>query len=242
MKLSVYFTPFGLTPKDVAGRPVLVIDVLRAATTIVTALGNGARAVLPAETAADAMRLTNNLVREDIILAGEQGSERIEGFQCGNSPLEMTPELVGDKTLVMTTTNGTQALLAADHGGPVFVGAIINFTAAAAAARAAFQDVGELLILCGGRERRFALEDAYVAGRFAQAILPTRGRGTDIDDAAIAALQLVRRYGEKWKTAVSASAAAHNLKERGMGADVAASTEVDKFDIVPQYAERQVRV
>ncbi len=242
MKLSVYFTAQGLTQGDTAGRPVLVIDVLRTTTTIVTALGNGAKAVFPAETAADAIQLVNNLERDDILLAGEQGYQAIEGFHCGNSPLEMTPEKVKDMTLVMATTNGSQALVAAQHGGPVFVGAVINFSAVAAAARAAFEAAGELIILCGGRERRFALEDAYVAGRFAREIVPSRARGVEIDDAAIAALQLVRRYGEKWKTAVNASAGARRLKELGMAPDVAAATEVDKFDIVPLYAERQVKV
>ena len=242
MKLSVYFTAEGLTQGDVAGHPVLVIDVLRTTTTIVTALGHGAKAVFPAATAADAIQLVNNLERDDVLLAGEQGYQAIEGFHCGNSPLEMTPEKVKDMTLVMATTNGSQALVAAQHGSPVFVGAVINFSAVAAAARAAFEEAGELIILCGGRERRFALEDAYVAGRFAREILPSRARGVEIDDAAIAALQLVRRYGERWKTAINASAAARRLKELGMARDVAAATEVDKFDIVPLYAERQVKV
>ncbi len=242
MKFSIYFTPNGLTQNDVAGHPVLVVDVLRTTTTIVTALGNGAKAVLPAEAAAEAIQLSNNLERDYILLAGEQGYEPIEGFQCGNSPLEMTADQVKDMSLVMTTTNGTQALLATEPGGPVFVGAIINFSAAAAAAKAAFEEAGQLIILCGGSERRFALEDAYVAGRFARAILPSRARGVKIDDATIAALQLVRRYGDRWKTAVNASAAARSLKELGMAKDVAASTDVDVVDIVPRYAERQVKV
>ncbi len=220
----------------------MVIDVLRSTTTIVTALGNGAKAVLPAETAADAIKLSNNLERDDILLAGEQGYEQIEGFQWGNSPLEMTADKVKDMSLVMTTTNGTRALLAAESGGPVFVGAVINFSAVVAAAKAAFEEAGELIILCGGRERRFALEDAYVAGRFARQILPSRARGVEIDDATIAALQLVRRYGERWTTAINASAAARTLKELGMTKDVAASTDVDVFDIGPRYAERQVKV
>jgi len=242
MKLSVYFTAQGLTQGDVAERPVLVIDVLRTTTTIVTALANGAKAVLPAETAADAIQLVNNLKRDDILLTGEQGYHLIEGFHCGNSPLEMTPEVVKDMTLVMATTNGSRALVAAQHGGPVFVGAVINFSAVAAAARAAFEEAGELIILCAGRERRFALEDAYVAGRFARKILPRRTSGVEIDDAAIAALQLVRRYGEKWKTAINDSMAARCLKELGMARDVVVATDVDKFDIVPHYAERQVKV
>lgn len=242
MRLSVYFTPVGLTQQDVAGRPVLVVDVLRTGTTIVAALGNGARAVLPASGADDAIRLSNNLERDGLLLVGEQGFRPIEGFDAGNSPVEMTSEKVDGMTVIITTTNGTQALLATDHGGPVFVGTGTNFTAAAAAARAAFEETGELIILCAGNERRFALEDAYVAGRFARAILPSRARGVEINDAAIAVQQLVRRYGEKWKVALSASSVARRLKELGMGGDVGAATDIDKFDIVPQYAERQVKV
>lgn len=242
MKLSVYFTHLGLTQNDVSGRPVLVIDVLRATTTIVTALGHGAKAILPTNGADDALRLANNLERDDLLLAGEKGYQRIDGFECGNSPLEMTPEKVNGMTIVLTTTDGTPALLATDPGEPVFVGAAVNFSAAAESARAAFEKTGELIILCAGRERRFALEDAYVAGRFAREILPSRSRSVELNDAAIAAQQLVRRYGEKWKTALNASSAARALKELGMAGDVAAATEIDKFDIVPQYAERQVKL
>ena len=242
MKLSVYFTPLGLDPKTVAGRPVLVIDVLRTTTTIVTALGNGAKAVVPADSAAEAMRLARNLGSDDVVLAGERNYERIEGFQLGNSPGGMTSEVVDGKTIIMTTTNGTVALLAADYGGPVIVGSAVNFAAAAKAAKAAFKEAGELVILCAGRERRFALEDAYVAGRFAREIVPARSKTVEIDDAGIAAQQLVRRYGERWQTAVAASAAARKLKETGFKADVAAAIEVDKFAIVPLYAEKQVKL
>ena len=72
MKLSVYFTPLAVTPPVVAGKPVLVIDILRATTTMVTALANGARAILPAETADEAMRMAQNLKSDDLLLAGER--------------------------------------------------------------------------------------------------------------------------------------------------------------------------
>ena len=118
----------------------------------------------------------------------------------------------------------------------------MNFQAAVKRAKAAFKEAGELTILCAGHGMRFALEDAYVAGRFAKALLPARATGVEIDDATIAALQLVRHYGEKWKGAFTQSRSARNLKELGLGADVQSALEVDRFDIVPTYAERQVRV
>lgn len=243
MKLAVHFTPVGVSPQMIAGKPVLVIDLLRATTTMIAALAAGARAILPAASAEEALKLAQNLERDDVLLAGERRLERIPGFALGNSPLEMTRTMVARKTLVMATTNGTPALLAAEPGRPVIIAAAVNFKAAVAAAWRAFEESGELTILCAGRERMFALEDAYAAGRFAQAIVPGRlRRSLELNDAAIAARELVRRYGAKWKVAVAATAAARELKERGFRADVAAASEVDTHDIVPVYVDRHVIV
>jgi 2-phosphosulfolactate phosphatase len=241
MKLTVYFTPLGVTPNAITGKPVLVVDVLRTTTTMIAALANGAKAIVPAATAEDALRLAANLERDAVLLAGERGAERIAGFALGNSPLEMEPDTVTGKTLVMATTNGTAAVVTAEPGQPVLIGAITNFSAAVERARSVFDDHGEMVVLCSGRERAFALEDAYVAGRFAQALIPGRQRrSAGLNDAALAALELVRRYGDKWKTAVTASTAAKELKRLGFKADVVAATEVNTQTIVPEYAGRLV--
>src|SRR5437773_6820036 len=99
MKIDVHFTPAGVSAGDLAGRGVVVIDVLRATTTIVTALANGAKAVVPAASSEEAVRLTAKLEKDGILLAGERKSLKIEGFQLGNSPREMTPEVVAGKTI-----------------------------------------------------------------------------------------------------------------------------------------------
>ncbi len=243
MNISVYFTPLGVTSSDVSHRPVLVVDILRATTTIVAAFASGARDVLPVSAADEAIRIAQSLKRDDVLLVGERRGERISGFALGNSPREMTPELVGGKTLVMTTTNGTPAVTAAEAGSPVIIGAATNFKAAADRAREAFAEAKELVILCAGRERRFALEDAYAAGRFAQAVIPTgQRRSVQLNDAAIAALEIAKRYGDRWKRAVQASAAAKELSRIGFKEDVVAATEVDCYDLVPLYSERRVTV
>lgn len=243
MKLSVYFTPLAVTPPVVAGKPVLVIDILRATTTMVTALANGARAILPAETADEAMRMAQNLKSDDLLLAGERNLARIDGFTLGNSPLEMTAEVVAGKQLIMTTTNGSAALAAVGLGNPVLIAAALNFTAVARAANEAFEDADEIVIVCAGREGMFALEDAYAAGRFVQSLIAGRGRNAvALSDGAIAARELVRRYGDKWRRAISASAAARTLKLAKLKADVDAATESDKYDIVPRYADKLVKV
>ena len=242
MKLSVYFTPLGITNQAIAGKPVVVLDVLRATSTIVAAMSNGARAVVPVVTGDEALRVAKNLESDDVLLTGERGGHRIEGFKLGNSPLEMTSAVVEKKTLVMATTNGTGTLVVANPGRPVLVAAITNFSAVIARAHEELAGNGELAILCAGRERMFALEDAYVAGRVAQALLPAgKRKNVKLNDAAIAALALVRRYGDRWGRAVNASAAARELKQLGYGADVEAVTEVDVYDMVPEYSDRLVK-
>jgi 2-phosphosulfolactate phosphatase len=241
MKLAVYFTHVGVSPGSIAGKPVLVIDILRATTTMVAALAHGAKAILPAASADDALKLAQNLMRGSVLLAGERRSERIPGFALGNSPLEMTPDAVAGKTLVMTTTNGVPAILAADGGRPVLIGAAVNFEAATREARRAFEAAGELTILCAGREKGFALEDAYAAGRFVEAIVPGKlRRSLEVSDAVIAARELVRKFGTDWKKAVTASAHARFLRERDLAKDVAFAAQPDLFSLVPVYADRRI--
>src|SRR5213592_3037750 len=159
MKIDVYFTPLGLGAGDLGGRGIVVIDVLRATTTIVTALANGAKAVIPAATSEEAVRLASHLEKDGVLLAGERRSVKIDGFALGNSPREMTPAAVAGKTIVLATTNGTPALVAAQGGEPVLAGALGEQARQLLAAR------GDLVVICAGREKQFAIEDAYTAGR-----------------------------------------------------------------------------
>jgi 2-phosphosulfolactate phosphatase len=243
MKLSVYFTPLGLTPAAVSGKPVVVLDILRATTTIVAALANGAKAVLPTASSDEALTVAQNIERKDRLLAGERRCLRIPGFDLGNSPLEMTAEAVGGKTIVLSTTNGTPALVAAESGRPVIVGAVTNFSAAVKLARESAEQTDELVIICSGKEKFFALEDAYVAGRFVQAALAGKSRAKNahqLNDGAVAAVDLVRQYGPDWKKPILATAAARDLLAVKFKADVLAASQPDTYDIVPVYKDRRI--
>jgi len=240
MKIDVYFTPFGVKEEDLAGRGVVVIDVLRATTTIVTALANGAKAVVPAATSEEAVRLTANLEKNGILLAGERKSLKIAGFQLGNSPREMTPEVVAGKTIFLSTTNGTPALVAAQAGAPVLVGGAVNFTALAERARAVFTERSDLAIVCAGREKQFALEDAYTAGRLIKAVKKgVPPKKLTLNDAAQVSLDLTARY-KNWRDALEQCDAARQLAEVDLAADVAFSAKADRFAAVPVYADRRI--
>jgi 2-phosphosulfolactate phosphatase len=239
MKIDVYFTPLGLSAGDLTGRGVVVIDVLRATSTIVTALAAGARAVVPAASSEEAVRLTANLEKDGIVLAGERRMVKIEGFGLGNSPREMTAEAVGGKTIVLATTNGTPALVAAQGGDPVLVAAALNFSAVAARAHAVFAARGgDLVILCAGREKQFALEDAYTAGRLIKAVKKGTRR-VALNDAAQVSLDLAAQQGG-WQDAFDASDAARQLAEAGLGDDVPYCAHPDRFNVVPVYADRRI--
>ena len=238
MKIDVFFTPLGLNAGDLSGRGVIVVDVLRATTSIITALANGAKAVVPAATSEEAVRLTANLEKNGYVLAGERKSLKIEGFALGNSPREMTAEAVGGKTIYMSTTNGTPALVAVQGGEPVLVAAAVNFSAVAERARGLFEERGDLVIVCAGREKQFALEDGYVAGRLVKAVRKGR-RKIALNDAAAVALDLTSSYAT-WAAALEASEAARQLREVDLGDDVTFSAKADRFEVVPSFVDRRI--
>jgi 2-phosphosulfolactate phosphatase len=238
MRIDVYFTPLGPKDGDLTGRGVIVIDVLRATTTIVTALANGAKAVVPAASSEEAVRLTANLEKNGYLLAGERKALKIEGFQLGNSPREMTAPVVRGKTIYLATTNGTPALVAAQGAELVLIGAAVNFKAVVNRARSHFEARGEVAIICAGRERQFAREDAYTAGRLVKAL--KRGvKKVALNDAGEVAVALTRLYGG-WADAFEGTAAARQLSDADLADDVTFAAKQDRFGTVPIYAERRI--
>lgn len=242
MKLDVFLSPAGLTPNEVAGRSVFVVDVLRTTTSICAALHHGARGVVPVTSVAEASRLAQTLGPEDVLLCGERDCEPIEGFALGNSPLEMADAAVRGKTLVMTTTNGTGTLLAAQSGAEVYVAAAANLSIAGARAEQLLNSRRELAILCSGRAAQFGLDDAYAAGRLAMLALGGHRRRNGLNDGALAAVDLVRRYGSNWERPLSMSAAGRELTRRGRGADVADAARQDCYPVLPVLRDRRITI
>jgi len=240
MRVDVAFSPLGLGPQDVQGRTVFVVDILRATTAMCAALYHGARALIPVASTEEALRLAQTIGSADVLLAGEKNSVRIPGFALGNSPLEMTGQAVKGKTLIVTTTNGTKALLAAQGAAAVYAAAAANLTLAGERARRALEEQRDILILCAGRESAFGLDDAYCAGRLAVAALGGRKPRRGLNDAALASLDLVRRYGENWQRPLSYSRAGRELVRLGFRDDVLDAARVDAYPVLPQFHERRV--
>jgi len=240
MKIDVLFTPAGLSPAEVQGRAVFVIDILRATTTMCAALSHGAKAIIPVASTEEALRLAQTIGSADVLLAGEKDCVRIPGFQLGNSPLEMSEQAVRGKTLIVTTSNGTKALLATQGASAVYPTAAVNLSAAAEKAKEVLQSERHILVVCAGREGAFSLDDAYCAGRLTAAIVGDHRPRRGMNDAAIACLDLVRRYQDGWERPLRYSRGGQELVKLGFGDDLREAARMDAYPVLPHYHERRV--
>jgi 2-phosphosulfolactate phosphatase len=236
VKLEVHFTPDELAGVDIREHHAVVIDVLRATSVIAQALASGARVIYPAATTEEAVRLGQNLDRSELILCGERGGLRIEGFDLGNSPLEFTPDAIGERTLVMTTTNGTRALIAASMAKRTLSASFLNLGAVVRSVA----DADAITIVCAGRERRFALEDAVCAGMMVERLAGGSSGEHELNDGAIAALALARRFGDDLDAMLRSTAAAKQLIAIGQEHDVVYCAGIDTLDVVPVLEDRRI--
>jgi 2-phosphosulfolactate phosphatase len=239
VQIDVFFGPAGVTPADVAGRAVAVIDVLRASTSIAVALDNGARAIIPFENSEDAVSRAKAFERSDVRLAGERKSLPIPGFDLGNSPLQYTREAVEGRTILMATTNGTGAVTATQGARDVIVSSYVNFSASMSMLRAALRTGTDVVLLCAGQDRRFALEDAACAGRFAHHI-SKRLTSVTLNDGAQACVLIDKKYGDNLMKLFDASSHGRALREAGFGDDLAVCAAVDSHGVLPVYQDRQI--
>jgi 2-phosphosulfolactate phosphatase len=220
MLVHVAFTPDERTPARIG----IVVDVLRATSTISQALASGFERVLCCAEVEEARELAR-AEGGTVVLAGERRLEPIEGFDIGNSPREVARN--GAPTLVLSTTNGTRLLVdAASRFDEVYVGSLLNLAAVAAAASASGEDVA---VLCAGVLGELALDDAYCAGRIAEAL------GGDRTDSATAAIRLAGSYGSAYE-ALSASRSGWNLRRHGMEGDVEWCSRENALAVAPRFA------
>jgi len=229
----------------VAGGIAVVIDVLRASTTIITALAHGAAGVRPVLTI-DAARTLAAGGGPGVLLGGERGGLRIDGFNLGNSPLEYSRARVAGRRIVITTTNGTAALDASRAAAEVLIGAIVNRAAVATRARslAVAHGTSDIHLVCAGTDGQVTEEDLLTAG----AILDVASRlpgasGDRLSASAAAALESFRGVLSAAADAGAASAitaafatsrGGRNLIELGMQADLPAAAAIDSLTVVPR--------
>jgi 2-phosphosulfolactate phosphatase len=230
MHIDVHLAPELANEQGLREKMVVAIDVLRASTTIVTALQNGARGVIPSASIEAAVKLASNLDGGLTLLGGERQGKLIEGFHLGNSPREYTEERVKGKTIVFTTTNGSQAILRGRHAAQVCVCGFVNLSAVCEHAIAGGMD---LSIVCAGREGGFSMEDAVCAGRLAAA-LADRIPAT-LSDGAKAAMVLHQTLGSSVRELLVSTEHGRYLQSIGLGDDLEICAGLDTVPAVPVY-------
>lgn len=206
----------------VKGRAAVVLDVLRASSTMITALANGARAIVLAATPGEAREHAAKLPVGSFVLGGERHGIRLEGFNFGNSPREYSRENVNGKSVVFTTTNGTEALRACAREGAasIWVGSLLNV---GAIARALTESGTDGVLVGAGTEGTQGTDDAYGAGAIIAAVLELEA--WELDDSATLALNHfhARRADGSVLSALdvlSASQGGRNLVRIGLGSDL----------------------
>ena len=235
MRIDVFFTPAELETSDVAGCTAVVIDVVRATTSIVTALANGAAAVYPSASTEEAVQLATSLGREDTLLCGERKGIKIEGYDFGNSPSEFSQERVKGLGLVMNTTNGTRAFLAAESAGSARAVACAPVNLGAVADRV--RGLDHVAVGCAGRDGGFALEDALVAGMLLERI----GVGdADRNEPARASMALADSFALD-APFLATTEAGRITEAAGLLADLEDCAALDRYTVVPELSDRVIR-
>lgn len=227
-----------LSPADFPGarlerRAVLVVDVIRASTTVVMACAARCRRVVPVRDRDEALRAAGAMPPAEALLGGERDGEPIAGFDLGNSPLEYTADRVAGRTVVLTTTNGTAAMLEARRAAVAAVAALANVDAAARWAATQGRDV---TVLCAGEAGAVSLEDAVCAGLLVEA-LAAGGTPVEASDAATAARRLAAFYAARLSRLAEDSRWARRLVGRGREADVEACLTLAGLSLVPQLRD-----
>jgi 2-phosphosulfolactate phosphatase len=217
VRTDVAFTPEEARPAHVS----VVVDVMRATSTIAQALASGYRRVLCCRDVEEALALREEL-DEEVVLGGERNAVVIAGFDLGASPREYLEPRA--ETVVMTTTNGTRAILtAASRSEVVLLGSLLNLDAVAAAARTPETDV---TVVCAGFQGTFAIDDAYCAGRILQLI---EGERTD---AAVASVAIANAFSSAWE-----GVTARTYGPPGLDDDLRWCTQENTLQVVPRFTQ-----
>lgn len=233
MRISVYPTRHYIEDRDIKDKVAVVIDVLRATSTIITALYNGCKEVIPMAEIEEAVNISKNYEKDTFILGGERNAEKIEGFHLSNSPWEYSREQVEDKTVLITTTNGTRAITKAADAKEVVLASFINITAICDYVAALGQDIA---IICAGTLGKFSADDTLVAGALICG-LHNKDIPLQLDDLGMTAELMYEHSRNDLHGILSKTRHYSKLKELGLERDLDDCLKLDTAPIVPIYSD-----
>lgn len=239
MHADLFMVPGPIKEKGLAGRTSVMIDVLRASTTICYALNAGAKSVIPVSEPGEATEMRAKIGIENSLLCGERDGVKIENFDLGNSPLEYTEKTVDGKNIVLTTSNGTRTYGRAKNSGLIITGAIVNVSTVAS--RVA-EENNDLAILCAGHLEHFSIEDTICGGMLIHKLLTDEKLTLELNDAASLALLLYRSNSRALKETIAQGEHGRYLEKIGFGQDVALAAEADSIPVLPTLKDSRIRL
>lgn len=236
--IDVFFSASSFQEDELRSKAVVVIDVLRATSTIVTALKNGARGVIPVEDMGEASKIAQNVDSDNYLLCGEKDGLKIQGYDLGNSPLEYTPEIIKGKTLIFNTTNGTKAIKKSLGSANIYVASFLNISAILEALR---NETHEITLVCAGWKGRLALEDMLLAGNIIHSLYEGN-LADDANDGAKAAFTIYEKFGSDIVSSIQNSNHANRLKSIIGEDDIDYCCQMDICTLLPVLNEGIITV
>jgi len=230
MHIDVVFLPSEFSARPRRQRAAVVIDVIRATSTIVTAFQHGVRSLRPVASVEEARCAHTST--PGALLAGERGGTRIAGFDLGNSPREFTREAVRSRDVVLTTSNGTKTLRAVGEGRDVAIGAFLNRTAVGSWLIKRREDG---LIVCSGYEGIFSLEDAVCAGAIVERMVG-KDASLTLGDGAQACHVLWMHHASDLPRLLRDTGWGRHIVRIGLEADLDVCAQLDVTDVMPVMA------
>jgi 2-phosphosulfolactate phosphatase len=242
MKIDVCFDPFELDELELRGKNIVVIDVLRSSTTIVVALNNGAREIIPVESIENAVKISGSLFGDVTLRGGERNGKMIQGFNLGNSPLEYTEAMVKGKSIIFCTTNGSVAMYKSRFAQNLAVGSFVNVSRVLEFIKEVHQD---FLLICAGRANafsNFSLEDSVCAGMMVHKLAADKALALELTDSALASQSLYKTYGRSLLKMMKNAEHGRYLTEIGFLDDIKIAAAVDSYPILPVLSGNVIKL
>ena len=235
LKIDVAFVPEEVHPSEITDKSVLIVDILRATSTITTAIANGASYLIPVNTPKEAFELYEQHDR-NAILGGEVGGKRISGFDLGNSASEYLPSVIEGKPIIMRTTNGTRTINICKHALNLVIGSFFNKTSCC---RYLLELGCDILIVCSGEEGHFGIEDAVFAGACVH-IFHQQMPNIEKTDPALACEMMYQQCKSDILGLLCKSEHGKSLIDIGLGDDLILCAKEDTTTVVPVYRDGKI--
>ncbi|HVO75329.1 MAG TPA: 2-phosphosulfolactate phosphatase [Ignavibacteriaceae bacterium] len=238
MKINVLFNHNNADELYFTKKTTVVIDVLRASSTVVNAIQNEAKEIIPVTTVEFAVKVSGGMFGGQTLVGGERNTKKVEGFALGNSPLEYVRDIVGGKTIILYTTNGSKSIVKAKFSENLFVCSFLNLAAIVNHLNDLNKDFE---ILCAGKANTFSLEDTVCAGRLITELEKLR-EDLELTDSARGSIAMNKVFGKNLLKMLRESDHGKILIENGFEDDLKFCSKLNYSHIIPYFTGNAIKL